>query len=236
MAKGSNLIEGTRVANIQIATSYPIVSSYEFEFLKMEKVVQERLDACTIYLIVQRPLTYFDNVELIDGYIYFEIADGESAPLRCRINLVVAGICAADEPVDIEMQFFAKNPGTAQPFRDVGAIKVFKEDGSFVLWWSPQKILYEMLVNELPVEIAENANPLAFLDFKVHYIGKSFSQKVWKRLTGHDKMQRILTLQGPVGASPEAKAPFEISLILLKSSASPMCPKSEGGQSPSLPT
>jgi hypothetical protein len=25
-----------------------------------------------------------------------------------------------------------------------------------------------------------------FLD--IHYIGKAFSQKVWKRLTGHEKM------------------------------------------------
>lgn len=215
MARKSTIIEGTKVADIQIATSYPIVSAYEFEFLKVEEVFRQRLDDCTIYLIVQRPLTYFDKVELTDSYVYFEIVDGDNAPLPCRINLVAAGICVADEPVDIEMQFFSRNPGTAPPYRDVGAIKVFRKDGSFVVWWSPQKILYEMLVNGLAVEIAENANPLAFLDFKVHYIGRAFSQKVWKRLTGHDKMQRILTLQGPVGASPEARAPFEISLILL---------------------
>lgn len=208
-SQGGSIVEATKVANIQVATTYPIVSAYEFEFLKAEEVIRERLDGCTVYLIVQRPLTYFDNVELRHGYIYFDIVDDEAPPLHCRVNLVAAEICGPNETVDIEMQFFAKTPSRSSPYRGVGALKLFKEDGSFILWWSPQKILYEMLVNELAVEVEENGNPLAFLDFKLHYIGRAFSQKVWDRLTGHEKMQRILTLQGPIGASPEARAPFE---------------------------
>ncbi len=215
MTTGSNIIQGTKVADIQVSTTYPIVSAWEFEFLKQEDVIRERLDGCTIYLIVQRPLTYFDQVELRGSYLYFEIADGATPPLKCRLDLAAAGICGDDEAVDIEVQFFGAKPINQQPFRDVGAIRIFKPDGSFVLWWSPQKILYEMLVTGLQVEVADDGNPLSFLDFKVHYIGKAFSQKVWDRLTGHEKMQRILTLQGPVGASPQARAPFEISLILL---------------------
>lgn len=215
MSLQDNVIEGTKVADIQVSTTYPIVSAWEFEFLKQEAVIRERLDTCTIYLIVQRPLTYFDQVELIGTYLYFEIADGATSPLKCRLDLTAADICGDEEKIDIEVQFFGPKPINQQPFRDVGAIRVFKPDGSFVVWWSPQKILYEMLVNGLPVEVANDGNPLSFLDFKIHYIGKAFSQKVWDRLTGHEKMQRILTLQGPVGASPQARAPFEISLILL---------------------
>lgn len=215
MATSGNVVDATKIADIQVSTTYPIVSAYEFEFLKAEATVRERLDGCTIYLVVQRPLTYFDKVELGEGCVTFEIVDGQSDPLACRIDLVSAGICAPGEPVDVEMSFFSGAPGKDAPFRNVGAIKVFKADGSFVVWWSPQKILYEMLVNGLPMEIAEGGDPLSFLDFKVHYIGRAFSQKVWKRLTGHEKMQRILTLHGPLGASPEARAPFEISLVLL---------------------
>ncbi|ALJ13598.1 hypothetical protein ATM17_07870 [Sphingopyxis macrogoltabida] len=73
-----------------------------------------------------------------------------------------------------------------------------------------------MLVNNLIVEIADDGNPLTFLDFKVHYIGKSFSQKVWKRLTGHTKMQKILTVEREIGSSPDARSRFEISLIILR--------------------
>ena len=67
--------------------------------------------------------------------------------------------------------------------------------------------------NRLTADVVGDA--YGFLDFRVHYIGQAFSQKVWKRLTGHEKMQSILTREGPIGASAEARAPFEISLMLL---------------------
>ena len=207
--------QGIRFANIYASTVYPLVSAWEFEFLKVEDIIRERWDNCTIYMVVQRPLTYFDNVVIDDRYINFEIADGEKPPLSCRINLVTNELCNSGEVVEISVEFFSKTPVQVQPLRNVGAFKIFREDGSFLVWWSPQKILYEMLVNNLEVEIAEGSNPFAFLDYKVHYIGQSFSQKVWDRLTGHEKMQRILTLEREIGASPEARAPFEISLIFL---------------------
>lgn len=209
------MFQGVRFANIYASTVYPLVSAWEFEFLKEEDVIRERWDNCTIYMVVQRPLTYFDNVVIDDSCIRFDIADGEKPPVPCRINLVANGLCKYGELVEIHVEFFSKTPGKVQPLRNVGAFKAFREDGSFIVWWSPQKILYEMLVNNLKVEIAEGSNPFAFLDYKVHYIGKSFSQKVWNRLTGHEKMQRILTLEREVGASPEARAPFEISLVFL---------------------
>jgi len=209
------ILEGVKTASIQVAAAYPVVSAYEFEFLKEEAVIRERLDQCTVYLVVQRPLTYFDQIELRDGVMYFEIADGVTEPMRCRVDLVDAGVCVPGEVVDVEMQYFSKTPGSEQPFREVAAIKLFRQDGSFLLWWSPQKILHEVLVNGLRVAFAEGSDPLSFLDFTVLYVGQAFNQKVWDRLTGHDKMQKILTVQSPVGANPAARAPFEVSLILL---------------------
>lgn len=203
-------------AEIEIAANYPIVSAYEFEFLKGEKVIRERLDNCTLYMIVQRPLTYFDNVRLTDTYLFFDIADGANTPLPCRINLVEAGVCEEGQVVDIQISFFSERSETPQqPFRDVAAIQVYDKDDNFLVWWSPQKLLFEMLVNGLRVAVAGEQSPTAFVDFKVLYVGKAFDQKVWDRLTGHTKMQRLLTIQSPVGASPEAKAPFEICLVLL---------------------
>lgn len=207
--------QGVRFANIYASTVYPLVSAWEFEFLKAENIIRERWDNCTIYMMVQRPLTYFDKVVIEDSYIHFEITDGMKQPLPCRINLVANGLCEVGEVVDISVEFYSKTPGNEQPLRNVGALRIFRSDGTFVVWWSPQKILYEMIVNNLEVEIAEGRDLFAFSDYKVHYIGKSFSQKVWNRLTGHEKMQRILTIEQEVGVSPEARAPFEISLIFL---------------------
>ncbi|EKN4757181.1 TPA: hypothetical protein PXR14_003315 [Yersinia enterocolitica] len=212
----SSTVSAMRFARVLMNVTYPIVSSYEFDFLQKERIIRERWDASTIYLIVQRPLTYFDNVVLDDKYIRFEIADGDKPPLPCRINLVAAGISQVGESIDIQIGFYSNKANIQQPIRNVGALKLYRENGDFILWWSPQKLLYEMLVKGLEVEIAEGFDPHCFLDFKVHYIGKSFSQKVWDRLTGHNKMQRILTREREVGRAPEARAPFEISLVILQ--------------------
>lgn len=214
--KQSNIIQGVRYANIRLSAAFPVVSAYEFEFLKGEELFRKRLDNCTIYMIVQRPLTYFDSVEMRDGFIYFEIADGKNQPMKCRIDPVAAKISLPGEKLYVQTEFFFETPGTVQPLRDVAGIKLFKDDDSFILWWSPQKLLYEYVVNDLRVETTDDADPLSFLDFDVLYIGKAFSQKVWNRLTGHDKMQKILTVQDPISAGPAARAPFEIALVLLK--------------------
>lgn len=212
---GEYIMKGIRCAKIIASTVYPLVSAFEFEFLKKEEILQKRWDNCTIYMVVQRPLTYFDNVVIDDGYIHFDIADGNNPPLSCRINLVANGLCEDGEEVEIRVEFYSNTPGKEQPLRNVGAFRIFRPDGRFVVWWSPQKILYEALVNGLAVEMEEDGNPFAFLDFKVHYIGKSFSQQVWERLTGHEKMQSILVREREIGTSPDARAPFEISLIFL---------------------
>ncbi len=118
--------------------------------------------------------------------------------MSCRVNLAANGIAGVGETVDIVIGFHASTPNSVQPLRNVGAFKIYGEDGRFILWWSPQKIRYEMLVNDLVVEVADDGDPRAFLDFKVHYIGKTFSQKVWDRLSGHKKMQKILTREREV--------------------------------------
>ena len=164
------MFQGVRFANIYASTVYPLVSAWEFEVLKTEDIIRERWDNCTIYMVVQRPLTYFDNVVVDESYIRFDIADGEKPPLPCRINLVANGLCEHGELLEISVEFFSKMPGKEQPLRNVGAFKIFRENGSFIVWWSPQKLLHEMLVNDLKVEIADGSNPFAFLDYKVHYI------------------------------------------------------------------
>ena len=61
-AQPDDTIPAMRFAHVIASTTYPIVSAYEFDVLQEEKVIRERWNDSTIYLIVQRPLTYFDNV------------------------------------------------------------------------------------------------------------------------------------------------------------------------------
>lgn len=107
------MIEGLKgVKNIQISCQvrYPIVSAYEFEFLKKEQTIQRLLKPCTIYFILQRPVLYFSNLRSHNGVLFFEIRDGtESPPLKCELVPSDNGFCRPDEELEIEFQFYKKN-------------------------------------------------------------------------------------------------------------------------------
>jgi hypothetical protein len=121
-------------------------------------------------------------------------------------------LARADEDVFVEVQYYKKIPDLQPPYNDVAAFKIMREGGTFVVWETPQKRLYEAIANGLPVSFDGKINN--FLTYNVHYIGKAFSQPVWDRLTGHEKMQRILTLEDTL-ATKNARAPFEITLLML---------------------
>jgi hypothetical protein len=57
-------VKDTGIKNIEIAaaTRYPIVSAYEYEFPERRGRSAAAHSGCTIYFILQRPLTYFTNV------------------------------------------------------------------------------------------------------------------------------------------------------------------------------
>lgn len=205
--------QGIKNINIVATTRYPVVSAYEYEFLKQEKVVRDRMTSSTIYLILQRPLTYFQNVSFGPGVVRFEIVDDQHPPLRCEFPLTENGICAPGEDLTVKIQYYKTEPDPQPPHNDVAGLQFYRTDGTFVVWYSPQKFLYEVLAGGLNVRIDGDVSD--YLDYHVHYIGQAFSQRVWKRLTGHEKMQRILTLEGPQSAKAQP-APFEISLLTLE--------------------
>lgn len=203
---------GIKLINIEATTRYPVVSAYEFEFLKTEAALRERLSGCTIYFIIQRPLTYFTNFRMASGIVRFDIVDDVHEALSCELDLADNEMTDEGEAVEIEVLFYKLKPDQCQPYHDVAGFKIFRMNGEFVVWFSPQKFLYDVLVKGLSARI--RGNIVEYLDYHVHYIGKAFSQPVWERLTGHEKMQRILTLEGPF-SSRETRAPFEISLLML---------------------
>jgi hypothetical protein len=209
----TTLSKGIKTIQIHAQTRYPIVSAYEFEFLKSEKEIQALLKPCTIYFILQRPLLYFDNLCVTDGQITFSIADDSNCqPLECTFIPSENGFCKADEELLIDVQFYKKTPDKTEPFNDVGAFKLLTLKNDFLGWFSPSKFLYEVLDRRLKADVVGNIAD--YLDYQVHYIGKAFSQDIWNRLTGHHKMQSILTLEDSLNRR-SLRAPFEISLLML---------------------
>lgn len=205
--------QGIKTIQIHAQTRYPIVSAYEFEFLKSEAEIQALLKPCTIYFILQRPLLYFKNLRTADGIISFEITDDSINPsLECSFIHSENLFCKEDEELLIDVQFYKKIPDTIEPYNDVAVFKILSLDGKFLGWFSPNKFLYEYLNQSLKAKIEGNVSN--YLDFHVHYIGKAFSQNIWDRLTGHHKMQSILTREESLNQR-SLRAPFEISLLML---------------------
>ncbi|GKV80623.1 hypothetical protein PEC106664_13970 [Pectobacterium carotovorum subsp. carotovorum] len=208
-----NGVQGIKNIQIHATTRYPVVSAYEFEFLKNEEVVQKLLEPCTIYFIIQRPLLYINNFSSENGWISFEISDDTDAkPLSCTFNPSDNGLCSPDEELIIEASFYKKTADTEQPFNTMAGFKIFTLDNKFLGWFSSQVFLYSFLSGKFKASVTGDIAP--YLEYTVHYIGKAFSQDIWKRLTGHHKMQKILTMEDSLNTKT-LKAPFEISLLML---------------------
>ncbi len=209
----SNTVQGVKTIQIHAKTTYPIVSAYEFEFLKSEEEVKSLLKPCTIYFIIQRPLIYFNNFESKNGIITFDLLDDtDSAPLRCKFIPSDNGICPATEERLVKVMFYKKDADLVEPFNNVAVFQLLTLKEEFICWFSPQKFIYEYLSGNINAEIKGNIHD--YIDYRVHYIGKAFSQDIWERLTGHHKMQKILTLENELNTS-SLKAPFEIALLML---------------------
>lgn len=205
--------QGIKTIQIHAQTTYPIVSAYEFEFLKSDRLIQALLEPCTIYFILQRPVLYFDNLQISNDLVTFDITDGSNTPtLQCIFIPSENGFLKQGEEIDIQLMFYKKTPDTKGPFFDVAGFKLFTTSNKFLVWFNPNNFLYSYLDKRLKAQITGDITN--YLDFHVHYIGKAFSQRVWNRLTGHKKMQSILTLEDPLNQKALG-APFEISLLML---------------------
>ncbi|MCJ7484339.1 MAG: hypothetical protein MUO31_15425 [Thermodesulfovibrionales bacterium] len=182
--------------------------------MKSEEVVKVLINPCTIYFIIQRPLLYFKKLVVKEGAIFFEIIDETgNCPLCCRFAPFENGFCKQDEKLYVEVWFYKKNPDINQPFNDVAAFKLLNKDKEFLYWFSPQKFIYEYLARNIKLDMVGNVKD--YVNYKVHYIGKSFPRNVWERLTGHEKMQNILTIEEALNTQA-LKAPFEIALLMLE--------------------
>lgn len=207
-------VKGVKTIQVHARTRYPIVSAYEFEFLKTEEELKALLKPCTIYFIIQRPLVYINNLTFEDGEVYFEITDASSTtPLRCRFDPVKSGFGSPGDTLDFELQFYKKKPDADPPHCDIAGFKIFNAAGKFLAWIGAQKFLYQYLCNELTATIEGDISK--FIDYRVHYIGQSFSQDIWRRLTGHEKIQSILTKEDSIGPTTR-KLSYEVSLLMLE--------------------
>lgn len=200
-----------KTARIVAEIPYPPVSAWEFGQLKTEEDVRERLRASTVYILAQRPMLWFENVVVTDEAITFEINDGQGPAVKGRIEPIRIGLAKPGESLFVESCFHHDAANLPPPWNKVASLKVFDSNRDFKVWWSPQKLLYEAINNELPVQFSGDAARL--MAFEIHYIGKT--KDLFKRMKAHAKYQDILIYERIRGEG-HAQPSLEITLFTLE--------------------
>lgn len=183
-----------------LTLGYAPISNYEFYHLKQENIVQNILADSTLYVICQREELTFENITYDDitCCLNFEIhKKGSSLKLTCSLCIYQENIEPTEGKI-VATEFGRNKKGeipNEQPLNDIKGIRFYREtvDGEFLLWITPDKFLHHYWNGILDATVEGNYRE--FTKFKVHYVGESTDQKIWKRLTGHEKMQDILTVE-----------------------------------------
>lgn len=196
--------------------SFPAMSVYEFEHFKEEEEVLEYWKSSSIYIICQRPVLYFDEIWCNEenGIISMKIKQrGRENQLSVRLS-----ISPRDQDLSkgfwAEFQFYEKEQQTEQPFRNAAGVKFLTDKNEFVVWLSPERLIFTYCTRKTGFDIEIKGPIHDFLTYKVHYIGQAQNQGIWQRLTGHEKLSKALTLEHPFIEGEFS--PWELSLIFLK--------------------
>ncbi|MEI6265834.1 MAG: hypothetical protein WCP74_12065 [Sphingobacteriia bacterium] len=202
----------------QLSLAYSPLCNYDFTTLKNDPVIQDIIDRSSLYAIVQRPEIRFDNITKVEEEksIAFEIRQNRNPNvLKCKMPLFQKHI--ATYPSNEVVVQFGSNDKNATlvelPLNNIHGMKFYQKSvktENFLLWISPEKFLQNYWEGHLEAEIEGNIHD--FTKYYVHYVGQATKQDIWKRLTGHDKLQDILSLEYPLiyGSLPT----HEIAILL----------------------
>lgn len=202
----------------QLELAYSPISNFDFTYLKRERIIQEMIERSSLYIIVQRPELRFDNIvnDEEEKTVSFEIRQHDNPKvLKCKINIFQQHI-ATDPANEVHLYLGSNdknNDFKAMPIKNVHGMKFYQKeitDENFLVWFSPEKFLQNVWKGYILAEIEGEIRH--FTKYKVHYVGQATKQEIWKRLTGHDKLQDILSLEYPFtyGSLPT----HEIALLL----------------------
>jgi|GEM_PF-1063537 len=205
--------------NIQtkFVMSYPAMSVYEFEQFKEEKEVLEYWKNSSIYIICQRPVLFFDEIVPHEetGIIHLKIKQrNKEGELSVKLAPMKDDPDFPDNRFMAEMNFFKKEQQTQHPFMNAAGIKFFNRDRKFIAWLSPERLIYDYLFKNWGFQIEIIGNIEEFLTYFVHYIGQAKNQYIWDRLTGHEKLSKVLAVEHPFIEGEFS--PYELSLIFLR--------------------
>ncbi|GAB3866166.1 hypothetical protein GCM10028824_06360 [Hymenobacter segetis] len=197
---------GSKLIINQLKLAYSPLSNRDFALLKDDTDIQANLINSNLYAICQRPELYFSNLNYYseDGMIDLEIRQ-ENNPNILRVLVPLFQECFNIDPSKyVLISAGAHNPKSnlgEMPMNYVAGFKIYEgEDektlGKFIVWFTPEKLLQNIWNGGIIADIEGNIRN--FTKYQVLYVGKATDQRVWQRLSGHDALQNILSLEEPI--------------------------------------
>ncbi|MFL5765787.1 MAG: hypothetical protein ACJ77K_17710 [Bacteroidia bacterium] len=204
----------------QLGLSYSPVCNYDFTLLKKDPEVKDIFENSNLYVVAQRPQIRFDNIvnNTESNSLEFEIRQTNNPHfLKCSLPIFQKNIATRkDYPVFLYLGSNDENNILKEglPINNVHGIKIYEDEemNKFLIWLTPEKFLQNHW--EKAIEATIEGDVRNFTKYQVHYVGQSTKQDIWKRLTGHEKLQDILSLEYPFafGSLPT----HEIAILLFE--------------------
>lgn len=190
--------KGTLINDLELG--YAPTSAYAFRKLIRDKDFHQNVYDSHLYIIGQRPEITFNNFSFSSkGIIKFEISqEANSEILKCELPIFQEHIATeVDKSIAIRLQnrkntIVKKNKS---PYNGTQGI-IFQEinektnETNHLIWFSPEKLLQNYWKGHIKLDFTGDFK--TFLDYKVHYVGKSTEQNICKRLSNHSTFQEIL--------------------------------------------
>lgn len=167
-------------------------------------------------MISQRPKLVFDKVFIDkEENVHFEIRQ-ETTDYKIYGILPIrqsAFLSNLDDDIYFEFGSYDKAYKFDKfPFDNIDGFKFYNKDKEFIAWLTPERLIYEYAHNKIEVVGLDGWGKL--FKYNILYIGKATDQDIWARLTGHEKLQEILSKEMPLqyGTVPS----HEITLLLFR--------------------
>ncbi|NRT17178.1 hypothetical protein HNP99_003557 [Flavobacterium sp. 28A] len=189
----------------QLELGYAPLTAYEFAITKNDIFIERALKNASLYIIAQRPVITFENVSVDENSysLIFEIHQKENSNIiKGKLPLIQKAVDSNDnDTIAVAFNYLDKKSETQNSFplyniHGFSLVNVLENENKFLIWFSPEKLLQNWWKGNIECELYGDFR--SFTIYKVHYVGKATRQSILKRLTGHNTLQDILSLESPV--------------------------------------
>ncbi|MGI4886485.1 MAG: hypothetical protein ACRYFR_16130 [Janthinobacterium lividum] len=190
----------------QLKLAYSPLSNRDFTVLRNDPDIQACLKSSSLYAICQRPELQFVNLI----YSQAELSVKLEIHQENNPNILLIEFSLKQERLEIDfsktvLAYVGSHKNNAQledfPLSNFSGFRLHESEdghtlGKFIVWFTPEKLLQNIWNGGIIANVIGKISD--FTNYQVHYVGKATDQRVWKRLTGHDTLQDILSLENPI--------------------------------------